>query len=186
MNNSVGVFWGTFDPPTLAHRDIILKMLELFQEVIIVVKKNAKKNYFVDVSHRIIMLKKMLASNNSNYKILVQENENENNYFDIHKNIKEKLFVVAGLDTLCSWLQEYGPEQLKKYDGVYVVPRNNECHIDFKKFDNVFELLLDNDHSNTSSTNIRTKLSSSKDDYCSLDIDSDILNYILENSLYNV
>ena len=37
------VFAGTFDPPTLGHKDIVMKCLELFDEVIVAILINPNK-----------------------------------------------------------------------------------------------------------------------------------------------
>ena len=45
------VFAGTFDPPTLGHKDIVMKSLELFDEVIVAILINPnKKPLFTTVS----------------------------------------------------------------------------------------------------------------------------------------
>ena len=37
------VFAGTFDPPTLGHKDIVMKSLEIFDEVIVAILINPNK-----------------------------------------------------------------------------------------------------------------------------------------------
>ena len=37
------IFAGTFDPPTLGHEDIVLKCLEIFDEVIVAILINPNK-----------------------------------------------------------------------------------------------------------------------------------------------
>ena len=46
------VFPGSFDPITLGHLDIISRSLPLFDEIIIAIGNNAKKNYMFTVDER--------------------------------------------------------------------------------------------------------------------------------------
>ena len=55
------VFAGTFDPPTLGHRDIVLKCLELFDEVIVAILINPNKRPLFSEEARLSMLRKVFA-----------------------------------------------------------------------------------------------------------------------------
>ena len=50
------VFAGTFDPPTLGHKDIVLKCLELFDEVIVAILINPNKKPLFGEEERLAML----------------------------------------------------------------------------------------------------------------------------------
>lgn len=56
------VFAGTFDPPTLGHKDIVLKCLELFDEVTVAILINPNKSPLFKVEERLEMLRKIFAS----------------------------------------------------------------------------------------------------------------------------
>lgn len=56
------VFAGTFDPPTLGHKDIVQKCLDLFDEVIVAILINPNKKPLFTVEQRLNMLKKVFAS----------------------------------------------------------------------------------------------------------------------------
>ena len=56
------VFAGTFDPPTLGHKDIVLKCLELFDEVIVAILINPNKRPLFSEEARLSMLKKVFAA----------------------------------------------------------------------------------------------------------------------------
>ena len=56
------LFAGTFDPPTLGHKDIVLKCLELFDEVIVAILINPNKRPLFKVEERLCMLKKVFAA----------------------------------------------------------------------------------------------------------------------------
>lgn len=56
------VFAGTFDPPTLGHRDIVMKCLELFDEVIVAILINPNKRPLFSEEARLSMLRKVFAA----------------------------------------------------------------------------------------------------------------------------
>ena len=56
------VFAGTFDPPTLGHKDIVLKCLELFDEVIVAILINPNKKPLFGEEERLAMLRKVFAA----------------------------------------------------------------------------------------------------------------------------
>ena len=56
------VFAGTFDPPTLGHKDIVIKCLDLFDEVIVAILINPNKKPLFTVEERLAMLKKVFAA----------------------------------------------------------------------------------------------------------------------------
>ena len=56
------VFAGTFDTPTLGHKDIVQKCLDLFDEVIVAILINPNKKPLFTVEQRLNMLKKVFAS----------------------------------------------------------------------------------------------------------------------------
>lgn len=56
------VFAGTFDPPTLGHKDIVMKCLDLFDEVIVAILINPNKKPLFTVEQRLAMLKKVFAA----------------------------------------------------------------------------------------------------------------------------
>ena len=45
------VFAGTFDPPTLGHKDIVMKSLDLFDEVIVAILINPNKKPLTERHH---------------------------------------------------------------------------------------------------------------------------------------
>lgn len=55
------IFAGTFDPPTLGHEDIVLKCLEIFDEVIVAILINPNKKPLFSEEVRLAMLRKVFA-----------------------------------------------------------------------------------------------------------------------------
>lgn len=57
--NRIGLFPGSFDPFTKGHEAVVRKSLELFDEVIIGVGVNSKKQYMFDLEKRIAHIKSL-------------------------------------------------------------------------------------------------------------------------------
>ena len=55
------LFAGTFDPPTLGHKDIVMKCLALFDEVIVAILINPNKKPLFSLEERQGMLEKVFA-----------------------------------------------------------------------------------------------------------------------------
>jgi len=181
---NTGIFWGNFDPPTLAHQAIIYRMSELFTENFIIVKNNSNENYFASIEHRLSMLDSILPSKTNQYKILVQDLVDSNNYFDIHAKISGNLNVVVGMDALSKWLQQHHTSELIKYDGVYVVPRNTNSFIDITGLIKIKILLIDNIYKDISSTVVRAALIRQEKNNHSIALDNKVLQYINDFKLY--
>lgn len=58
------VFSGTFDPPTMGHKNIIEKCLELFDEVVVAVMVNTDKKPLLSEEERRLLLEKMFSGEN--------------------------------------------------------------------------------------------------------------------------
>lgn len=56
----IAVFAGSFDPPTLGHLDVVRRVSGLFDEIILAVASNAKKNPLFNDRERVLMLKQAL------------------------------------------------------------------------------------------------------------------------------
>ena len=55
------VFAGTFDPPTLGHKDIVLQCRALFDEVIVAILINPNNKPLFSVDARLALLQKVFA-----------------------------------------------------------------------------------------------------------------------------
>ena len=53
------VFPGSFDPPTLGHLNIIERVSEIFDEVVVVVAENRQKRYLFSAEERLQMMQEM-------------------------------------------------------------------------------------------------------------------------------
>jgi pantetheine-phosphate adenylyltransferase len=57
------VFAGTFDPPTIGHREIIDDCLKIFDEVVVAVMINSQKSPLFSIDERCRLLKKIYSDN---------------------------------------------------------------------------------------------------------------------------
>ena len=57
----IGVYPGTFDPPTLGHLDIIGRGLTIFDELVVAVTTNPEKTSLLTVNQRVALLTKATA-----------------------------------------------------------------------------------------------------------------------------
>ena len=55
------VFAGTFDPPTIGQKDIVLKCLEIFDEVVVALMINPNKKPLFSTEDRLALLEKVFA-----------------------------------------------------------------------------------------------------------------------------
>lgn len=61
MPERIGVYPGSFDPPTLGHLDLIERAAAFFDTLIVAVAKNTEKNSLFSVDERIEMLEEITA-----------------------------------------------------------------------------------------------------------------------------
>lgn len=179
-----GVFWGSFDPPTLAHKAIMVKMLDLFQEVLIIVNNFTQIKYFTSVEHRMNMLQVMLSDISNQPKILQQNDSHIYDYLKLKQQIPENLSIVVGLDALQTWSETHAITELVNYDAVYIVPRFSSLVLNLKNFTNIFLLPIDLNYQGMSSTQVRANLSITHNNTAKIAIDNNVLTYIKQHKLY--
>ena len=66
------VFAGTFDPPTIGHQDIVLKCLEIFDEVVVALMINPNKQPLFKTEDRLMLLEKVF-SGHPNVKVVAYD-----------------------------------------------------------------------------------------------------------------
>jgi pantetheine-phosphate adenylyltransferase len=73
---SLAVYPGSFDPFTLGHRDILLRSLKIFDEVVIAVGVNQNKKTLFTADERVEMIKKEISEikleNNNDVKVVLK------------------------------------------------------------------------------------------------------------------
>ncbi|MDR1394583.1 MAG: pantetheine-phosphate adenylyltransferase, partial [Deltaproteobacteria bacterium] len=68
---ALAVYPGTFDPPTLGHLGLIGRILEIFDELIILIAENPRKKPLFTVGERTEMLEKSLSPALLNQRIFI-------------------------------------------------------------------------------------------------------------------
>ena len=92
MNNKkIAVFPGSFDPITKGHESIILKALDIFDEIIIGVGINSTKKYYFSLEKRVALINKTFEDY-PNVKVMCYEGMT----VDFCKQVNSR-FIVRGL-----------------------------------------------------------------------------------------
>jgi nicotinate-nucleotide adenylyltransferase len=182
------VYGGSFNPPTLAHLNIIKKLLDNFREskiLLLPVGDDYQKKELVKFIDRYHMLK-LLVSNLNRVEIL--DNESKRSYKGTLYSLNEikkhdnDLYFVMGADQLIdfkSWI-EY--EKLLKEYPFIIMNRKNSLSIKeteelFKDYEHHF-VFIDFEYDISSST-IRGNIELNKEF-----LTDEIYRYIIENNLY--
>lgn len=183
------VYGGAFNPPSLAHIEIVNKLLEKYPKsnvILLPVGNDYKKQELIDFNDRYKMLKLCFENNK---RVIISTIENENkfmgtiNSLNILSKTYNNLYLTTGSDNIIefeTWIKY--EELLNKYPLIIIKRNNVDVFNEMKKYQylNVkFEVLEFN--SKINSTMIRKDLSSFKEW-----LNKDVYNYILKNKLYGV
>lgn len=181
----IGIFIGSFNPPTVAHLQICLKLHNMFKKIILI-PVNTKSKNLISMYHRI----NMLGLYKRKYSFLEIDNIMEKySYFDYrildllqkkYHNIK----IIIGGDLLEKINQFDNKDYLLKNYYFVVIKRNmdvdNIINSKYKDYCNHFEIIDYN--SNISSTLVRDLIKNNKSTKNILD--KEVKDYINNNHLY--
>ena len=133
-NNKIAIYPGSFDPVTNGHIDIIKRASNLFEELIIAVASNDKKDSLFKKDKRIQILKDSLSSISN-----IQVDSFEGLLVDYAKN--NNIFtIIRGLRTLSDFEYEFR---------MAIMNRSLNCYIE-----TIF-LMTDEKYSHISSSSIK-------------------------------
>lgn len=189
INNSdimIGLFIGSFNPPTKAHLDICLKLKDSFKKIVLVPVNNNNKEV-IDINKRIDMLN-ILKNKYSFLEIsTIMKEYAYINYriIDLLKSKYQNINIIMGSDLLEKFIKFDNYEYLLENYYFTIVPRNDIdvnklINYKFKKYQDKFRIL--DYHSDISSTLVKKNLKENKDVKSLLD--NDILRFIQSNHLY--
>lgn len=181
----IGIFIGSFNPPTLAHLGICKKLKSNFKKIVLV-PVNSKDKELVSFTSRVDMLNILTRQ----YRFLeisdIMKNYSYLNYriIDLLRNKYHNIGIIIGSDLL---------EKLDTFDNYqyllenyvfYVIPRDDDINkiINQKYFDYQDKFKIIKFNSNISSTMARNNLKNNLDTKNILD--KDVLSYIREKHLY--
>ena len=182
----IGIFIGSFNPPTLAHLEIVLKLKNIFDKIVFV-PVNSKEKVLIDFNYRVEMLKNYQRK----YSFLEIDDVMKDFPYLNYKilNLLAKKYgvitLIIGSDLLDRLDSFENSHYLIKHFKYVVIDRNGyDAHkiIKEKYYDNQenFKIIDMNNH--ISSTLVRENIKEKK----SVDglLDQDILLYIKNNGLY--
>ena len=182
----IGLFIGSFNPPTMAHVNICLKLKNNFEKIVLV-PVNSKDKELISMKNRIDMLNIL----KNKYPFLeisnIMKDYSYLNYriIDLLKKEYGDLNIIMGSDLL---------EKLDSFDNYRYLLDNYSFTIVPRGNTNIYKLINDkysnyqkkisvlDYQSDISSTEARELLHSNKD--LSNILDNDICQYIKENDLY--
>lgn len=188
---AIAVYWGTFDPVTKAHFDIINEILKLnFEKVIVAINDNKAtgKIYKSSGESRLEMLKIMRADlspkDQERLEIVIQKDK-EFEYTNIKKMYPgSKVTAVVGQDSF----EKFGAG-CKWCDQVLVAPRgenSNQLKQQIKHFDlsNTHILATNKQFLATSSTQVRQAINDQKFGVLSLSMHPKVIDFIKNKGLF--
>lgn len=169
-NNKIGLFWGTFDPPTLAHASIIensINQLKLSRLIVVINDNEATgKIYKSPGPARLAMLLSMVSQEIKDRLVIIrQTNTFSLSYNDFKKEYPDKeVYAIVGQDSF----ERYG-KYFAEYDHIIVVPRGKDSlqlqqKINDLHLTNISILEINKEYLNTSSTLVREAINSGQND----------------------
>ena len=181
----IGLFIGSFNPPTLAHLKICLKLKKRFSKIIFI-PVNTKNKDLVSLNHRINMLNLYKMQ----YPFLdIDSIMNDYSYFDyrILDLLKKKygnVKIIIGSDILDN-LDKYDNKDyiLDNYNFIVIERNMNVEKVITEKYQEYFHHFeIVKYHMDISSTKARELIKNNKSTKNILD--KEIKNYIINNYLY--
>lgn len=187
LKGTYAIYWGYFDPPTLAHKEIIVQALnQLGIDKIIVVLNNPKdsdKNNSTDINQRFKMMDILLQDYKDKVILVIQDEGQKADYHTVKKHIDGKLYAVAGQDSYEKWAQY--EKNLTAYDKIIVVPRHvpdSKQPFSFFLPPNIMVLKIEQDLYTCSSTKVRSHIQ--EEAILQKLLNSKIIRYVKQNNLY--
>lgn len=185
----IGFYSGTFDPPTKAHNVIIRNAIENLRldRLYIFVNKSSEKITKCSSKERVMMLKRMLKDIEDRVIIIAQSSDSKRDDYLMIKNIliKEKVIHIVGEDSYQRRLLII-PENRIQFDAIAIIPRiadgKESSKIEILESNAFYLPINDASMLNVSSTEVRAKLANRN--YKDINLDGDVLSYIIENNLY--
>lgn len=181
----IGLYSGTFDPPTKAHNAIIRNAIQnlKLERLYIFVNKNGGKQYKCSSEERVAMLKRMLKDIEDKVVIIAQASDSKREDYKMIKNIliKDKVIHIVGEDSYERRLLII-PDKRVQFDAIAIIPREGYPKIENLESNAFYLPINDETMLNVSSTKVRSQLASR--DCGNIDLDGNVLSYIIENNLY--
>ena len=185
--SKIGFFGGSFNPPTLAHFEIIknaLKEFNLDKIVVVPMGDKYQKNGLISFEHRYNMLFKMFENDNSVEISRMQANQEKISYaVDCFREIDEKYksherFFIMGLDNFAK-IETWKDGKKLVDNRNFIVFERNDYDFQNRFSNNVKFVKVNND---TSSSLVRQKIKT-KGNYEEMVL-PEVASYINQKGLY--
>ena len=197
--NLIAVYGGCFNPPTVAHIQVMKNLTEipnLYKVIVVPVGDKYNKKELIKSEHRINMLHRVDLD-----KVEISEIETSNTKtlttietLNILKNQypNKQIRFVVGADNLIDIVNWNNVEDILRDFGLIVlnrgafnvedIIRNNEVLNIYK--DNIEEVHIDDKYKDVTSTEVRNALKTNNTRILETYLDREIFKYILNNKLY--
>ncbi len=103
------IFPGSFDPFTIGHESIVLRAMDLFDEIIISIGYNSQKKGFFTVENRVKIIEKIFEDNS---KVKVKTYDNLTVDYCKENNVN---FILRGLRTASDFEYERAIAQMNRF-----------------------------------------------------------------------
>ena len=177
---SIALYWGSFDPPTLAHKAIILTSLKHFRKVIIIINNDARKQYLLEATERLTLFKKSLSSCIEFIEFCIQSDKVRYSYSYFKNKYQGKISAIVGADSYDSWLGYTKEEKHQVYDEVVIFPRRGVKNISKKLTTYARVIPICSKYAGISSRYVREKIALGKINAVKSSIDKAILYAVIE------
>ena len=124
----IAIYPGSFDPITNGHFDVIQRSSIIFDELIVAVTDNSKKESMFDISNRIKMIQKTVQ-NHTNVKV-----ESFSGLLMNYAELKDAIVIIRGLRVLSDFEYEFKMAMMnrginKNIDTLFLMPNSKYVHI---------------------------------------------------------
>lgn len=181
-----GFFGGSFNPPTKAHIELALEIVNKFKLdrlIFVPVSNKYPKEGLIEEKHRYNMLmiatKKYKQLEVSTLELNIDKNLTMQEVFDLinRQYLNKEIYYIMGADNVNKI-----KDNLLNYNYIIIEREGYEIEKTHKNAN--FKIMTNKEYSNISSTNIRQNIRENKTNNIKENIDKEVLKYILENKLY--
>lgn len=189
--DKIGLFVGSFNPPTKAHLEIgnLLLSKKIIDKLIYVPCNDLEKNNLIDINNRFDMLNLMINDLNMEINDLkVKDNIKSFNYLDLEK-LKEKyynsFYIIIGSDNLVNLSNWDNYQDMLENNYFIVLNRfnSNDLNIIKNKYQKYQDKFIIIDYNNNiSSSKVREMIKNNKD--LTNVLDNKVISYLKQHNLY--
>ena len=195
---AIGIYWGTFDPPTLAHLNTAITVMKKchLSKLIIVINDNTNtgKQYNINGVARENLWQSMIddidipANWKDRVRIICQTDKQPFSYQDAKKQYPEQnVIAIVGQDSF-NGFKKY-KASFGTYDHILVAPRDNQAaslthEIEELGVSNISTLPMDDAYLSISSTKARNALQAGQHHIAQTQLHASVIKSVSEQGLF--